>query len=330
MQRGNAAAVEPVAVEAGDIRETVEPIDAAIEPRRQVLVRAQRSGRVQELRARLGDPVRAGEVVAMVADPVLEAEVREAAVAMRRSREALARLRSLYAEKVVPPAELEAAEFEYQAAEARMAALTAQQRQLSVRSPLSGRVTAEHVEPGEVLGVAAGGGLSATFPIVTVATVDQLIARVHIDEADAPKVGVGQAASITVPAVREAPIPGRVESVAPAPDTSFSGTAYEAVIALGQPVPGLLPGLRAEVRIVVQESRGVLRIPREAVFPCGASSCVFVLRGESVRRRKVETGIRDAVRVEVRTGLSTADTVVVGFPESLRDGDTVAPRRAPR
>lgn len=324
--------VEVVGVTREDVVQTVTATTAAIQPRQEIVVGADRSGRVAELRAHLGQAIRRGGVLAVVADPVLNAEAAQAELDTGRTNRNLERARALRSQGFIPAAELEAAAYDYNSSLARMRTLRERQRQLVIRTPISGTVTAEHVRAGEMLGGSADGQLrTVAFPIVTVATMGDLVARAYIDEADIPKVHPGQEALVTIEALDARVLQGVVERVAPAPSVNTAGSTYEVIITLRGARDLGVAGLTADVRVVVGRAAGVVSAPKEAVYPCrGGGRCVFVLGGDRAASRPVETGISDASQVEIRRGLVVGERVIVGFPQDLRDGERVAVRAGRR
>lgn len=320
--------VETTEVVREDVVQSLAAISATIEPREERIVAADRAGRVAELRARLGRRVRRGDVIAVLADPVLEAEVSQAELDVDRARRSLERTRTLRASEFVAPAELEAAEYQYRSAAARARLLEARGDQLVLRAPISGTVTAEHARAGEVLGGSVEGlQRSLAFPVVTVATTGDLVVRAFFDEADIPRVTRGQLAVMAVEALEGRAFRGVVERVAPGPSFTAAGSSYEVLIRLAGVQTALLPGLNADVRVVIAQATGALSVVREAVIPCGADRrCVFALAGGRAALRPVATGISNASRVEIRSGVTAGESVLVGFPAHLRNGARVAVR----
>jgi hypothetical protein len=71
-------------------------------------------------------------------------------------------------------------------------------------------------------------------------------------------------------------------------------------------------------------ARPITLVPKAAVRTEGATSYVFVVRGEIVERRAIQTGGADGDRLEVRAGLQNGDRVVISPPDTLQDGMRIA------
>lgn len=85
-------------------------------------------------------------------------------------------------------------------------------------------------------------------------------------------------------------------------------------------------GYRVEVRIVVWEGEGVLKVPTSSLFRHGEDWAVFAVDGSRARLRVVEVGHRNGTEAEVRSGLRDGERVVLHPSDRLADGERIAPR----
>lgn len=90
----------------------------------------------------------------------------------------------------------------------------------------------------------------------------------------------------------------------------------------------LLPNINVEVRILVNERRGVVVVPREAVGEDGGQHYVFVVEGNTVQRRNITVGIANASNYEVLVGLTSGDVVALPRDRRLRTGMEIRPTEA--
>jgi hypothetical protein len=95
--------------------------------------------------------------------------------------------------------------------------------------------------------------------------------------------------------------------------------------------PRLLPDMGVKVTFhrppegaATASTQPVTLVPKTAVRSEAGASVVFVVRGDVVERRAIQTGPADGDRLEVRAGLQAGDRVVVAPPETLRDGMRIA------
>jgi Cu(I)/Ag(I) efflux system membrane fusion protein len=172
---------------------------------------------------------------------------------------------------------------------------------LTLRSPVSGVVTQKSVVEGASL--EAG----ATPYELTDLSVVWVLADVY--ETELARVKVGDAATLRLEAFPGREFGGRVLFIDPLLDPR-TRTA-RARLAFANPGAELKPELFGQVTIR-SARREALRIPADAVVPTGVHSVVFVSLGDGkFQPREIQVGQRDGETVEVLTGLSAGESVVV-------------------
>jgi RND family efflux transporter MFP subunit len=95
------------------------------------------------------------------------------------------------------------------------------------------------------------------------------------------------------------------------------------------PNPGgkLIPGMYTETELSLREKKDVLTIPLEGVTRNGEVSTVLLVNPQgTVEERHIQLGMEEASRVEVLSGLSEGDMVIVGNRSSFRNGEKVEPK----
>jgi RND family efflux transporter MFP subunit len=151
----------------------------------------------------------------------------------------------------------------------------------------------------------------------------QVQARVH--EALVSRVRVNQAARVRVDAFPGRRLSGRVTQVSPVASQqdwlAADVKVYPTTVALEGDVTGLKPGMSAEVRLTVEQRRGVLRLPVPAVLGPGDKRVCYVREGNGIAERVVTLGTSDGEFVEVTGGLKEGEQV-------LRDPRALAARLA--
>src|SRR5262249_52222959 len=138
-----------------------------------------------------------------------------------------------------------------------------------ITSPIDGVVTDLPLYPGEM---AAAGA-----PIVTVMDVSKVIARVHVSQADATEMRVGNDANLIGPT--GAPVPAKVTHVSAAIDAS--STTVEVWIEADNANGRLRPGASTRVEVIARAVSNALVIPAKAILasPSG-STFAMVIDGE--------------------------------------------------
>ncbi len=217
------------------------------------------------------DRVRAGQVLAQLDPTFLKAQVAQnradltrAEVQFRQALRDSARTGPLAAEGLVSQAELDAALTTLDAARASVesarAALDRAETNLryaTISSPIDGVVVSRDVDVGQT--VAAS--LSAPTLYTIAQDLTQMQLEAAVDEADIGAIREGQPADFTVDAYPELRFAGTVHQVRLAPQTISNVVTYTVVIRVDNADLKLLPGMTANVSVLVDAARGVLKVP---------------------------------------------------------------------
>jgi HlyD family secretion protein len=203
-------------------------------------------------------------------------------------------------------------------ADAKIAVALARLERTRLRAPFAGVIAEINGELGEFVTPSPVG--IATPPTVDLIDTSCLYISAPIDEVDAPAVVAGQEAIITMDAFPDRPFPGFVRRVAPyVLDAEKQARTVEIEAEIKNPQSEkLLPGYSADVEIVLDTRENVLRVPTQAIVE---RTRVFVLNGQTLEERAIETGIRSWEYAEVLSGLAAGDRVVLTVDrEGVEDG----------
>ncbi|MFI6816813.1 efflux RND transporter periplasmic adaptor subunit [Nonomuraea sp. NPDC050328] len=180
--------------------------------------------------------------------------------------------------------------------------------------------------------VATGVPVSAGDTIVTVTDISELTLAADIDETDVLLVKPGVRAEVELDAVQGATYTAQVQAVGVTPEQNTTGgVSYPVRLALGEgvfddgsaaPVPK--PGMSAVTQIPVREARGAVAVPASAIVTSGRDSVVWAVRDGRAERRVVKLGAQGDTLVEVISGLTAGERVVVKGADSVRQGQTLS------
>lgn len=322
--------------------------------RRQATVSAKITGKVTQVLIEEGQHVQAGEIMAELEDTTegaqlnlsrarLDAsrsELRQLQVQLDDAQRTLRRNRELAERKLVSQSLLDSAQAEAEALAAQLATarenVRVAQRQVevsqrnldetTVRAPFAGVVTVKAAQVGEIVSpLSAGGGYTRTG-IGTIVDMDSLEIEVDVNENFINRVQPGQKTTATLNAYPEWKIPARVIAVIPTADRSKATIKVRVEIlekdARILPEMGVRVAFLGEERPQGEKLEGVL-VDAAAIKNDGGAKVVYLIRGDSVERRAVTTGIKRGERVQVTAGLSPGDRVALGPLEQLSDGSTI-------
>jgi RND family efflux transporter MFP subunit len=157
--------------------------------------------------------------------------------------------------------------------------------------------------------------------ILTVVQVDKLRVVITVTEKNAAAVKVGQSAHVELDAMPGKRIEGQVVRVAPTLDPTTR--TLDAEVHLTNEKEELRPGMFGHGAIVVETHPKVPIVPVVAMQITDGKRFVYVLAGDKVQRREIQTGYDEGNWLEVKSGLKEGDEVVVAGMDGLADGAAV-------
>ncbi|MBN8805211.1 MAG: efflux RND transporter periplasmic adaptor subunit [Sphingopyxis terrae] len=301
-----------VAPAAGGELDAAIPAAATVEatPDAVAVLTARAPGTVTRIFKRIGDPVRAGETLALVEsrDASTIATDRDAAAARERlAARQLEREKRLLGQGVSPRADYEIAEANLAVAqaEARRASAAAgaakvasDGRSVAVVSPVTGRGTAAQANLGQFV--------AAESELFRVADPSRMQITASLPPADAGRVRAGDRVELTTNDGRM--IEGRVRSETGVVDP----TTRSATVVITPSVAGtLLPGQLVKARIFASGgaiTNGVM-VPQDAVQTIGDRTVVFVRTTKGFRAQTVQVGGRSAGLVSILSGIKAGTPI---------------------
>ena len=150
-------------------------------------------------------------------------------------------------------------------------------------------------------------------PVIDLIDPDALYVSAPIDEADVARIRVGLPVRITLDAFRGQSFDGTLSYVSSFVETRQEQNRtlrVEAVFQRTELPANLLPGLSADIEVILDAREGVLRLPTYALLEGGR---VLVIEADRLAERTVTTGLRNWSYTEVHTGLSAGEPVVVSL-----------------
>ena len=257
----------------------------------------------------------------------------EASSSQSRAAVLLAQRQQVLRDRGTRPVERLAAQAEVESATQALAMANERLDQLEVRAPFAGVVATVNVKAGEQTGtssappgVAPSGITAAPFTMIDSSA---LFVRVGFPDVDLTRLAVGHKAIVVLDALPDSSIVGSVLSIEPAPTVVNNVSITYVRVALSSQPKGMRVGMAAAVRVVVAETPNAIVIPaaglteslgvlsvRKVSPKSGTSVSTSPTTGNTVITEiTVKTGERSDGRVQIVSGLSTGDVVVV--PEAV-------------
>ena len=304
----------------------------SIVPRREVQIKPQVSGIVDELYVEAGQPIKAGQLIARIrtvasASNVNNAQnsIQAARVALETSQMELERQRPLFEQGVIARQEFNRLLADYKAKKQTLTAtendLQIAQRGTSrntggasnlIRSTITGLLLDIPVKAGS--SVVERNNFNEGTTIATVADMQTLVFEGKVDESEVGKVREGMDLNLTVGALENQAFPATLEYIAPKGVVEEGATKFlvRAKVRL-KPGQFLRANYSANGDIVLGRRTGVLAI-KESLLQFGKvnkdSVYVEVTTGpQQFRKQLIKTGLSDGINVEVVSGLRKTDKI---------------------
>ncbi|MHB1329103.1 MAG: efflux RND transporter periplasmic adaptor subunit [Gemmatimonadales bacterium] len=313
----------PVPVEVVPARsETV--IDAItatgqIEALQSIELRPDVDGRLIEIFVHEGAAVTAGAPLFKVDDAELKAQVAQAEANRDLAEQALTRTNQLLTEKAAAQADVERAEAGARSARAALELLKVRLDRTVVRAPWTGVAGARFVSVGDYV--------TQNTRLITLQTITPQRAAFQIPERYAERLKVGQTVSFHVAALQGREFTGRVDFVDP--QVALPGRTITVKAVVPNPRRELAAGMFIEVRLETTRRDNAVVVPEEAILALPSGTVVWVVNGDKPEQREVTLGVRSPGSVEILSGISAGDRVVVGGAERLTPVSTLVVTERP-
>jgi RND family efflux transporter MFP subunit len=188
-----------------------------------------------------------------------------------------------------------------------------------VRAPFDCTVLTRPVSVGQA--VSGSGGFNSGTEVLTIADLNSMIINAQVNQADVPRLKVGESVEVTIEAVAGLQATGVVERISPQATIKNNIKGYPARIVLRNVDPRVRPGMTANVKIPVASVANVTSVPLAAVFTeknpdtLQMERFVYVQQGESFEKRNVKVGVSDFFYAEIQEGLTQGEVVTLELPK---------------
>ena len=280
----------------------------------------------------IGDRVEAGQLVAQIDAPDIDAQLLQARAQLEQNRAALEiaqvtfeREKRLLDQKVVAKQEYDTSESTYdqavanvKAAEANVRNLTVQQGFEQITAPFTGVITTRNLDTGALIASGGGNGVA----IYTEVQEDILRVFINVPQAYIANINVGQEVDVTANDYPQKVFKGKVARTADALDPTARTESVE--IDLPSEQGKLVPGMYLSVRFKVQQNEPALVVPANTVDIRREGPRVAIVGGDGrVNYRQVKLGRDFGKTMEIVSGLQGAESIVINPTTDLVEGQKV-------
>lgn len=300
---------------------------------------ARSSGYVKQWFKDIGARVSKGELLAEIATGEIEQQLAEARANraqvqsnLQLARTSFERWQGLRQRDAVSQQELDERQNTLKLVQANLAASEAVVQRLELQlsynrivAPFSGVVTKRNIDVGSLVDAGNGGAPKLLF---TLSQTDVLRLYVSAPQSVAPSIKAGQEAQVTLSELPGQSFTGKVVRTAGAIDPATRTLQVE--INLPNPDGKLLPGSYVQVALqAAGADKPVLTVPNNGLLFRPEGTLVATVVDGKVQLKKVTLGRDLGVRIEIQSGLSPQDKLIINPPDSLAEGDAVVANDAP-
>ncbi|ANY66932.1 hypothetical protein BBD42_10965 [Paenibacillus sp. BIHB 4019] len=270
------------------------------------------SGTIAKLNFKVGDKVKAGQVLATFeSEKDYDSQIEQTELSIKKQQVQMEQYQTKYKEAAGTEDEL--ATQQSIKTDMEMLALEIKQNQDSLTTMREDQLKVTEVVAtidGEVTEseVSVGDEVVANTVIASIVNYDLLDFVVQVDELDIPSVKVGQVVQVYLSALTDKTIEGKVASLAREGTASNGVSAYEVTISLDT-IDGVMTGMSGEADIILESRNDVVVVPVDAVIERGGKSFV-----------RVPTGTQSATGTQGANGAAGAQGAAGGSGGQGTDG----------
>ncbi len=275
------------------------------------------NGYVKQWLKDIGDTAKKGETLAILDIPEVNKQVEEATANFQLAKTAYDRWKRLRAEDAVSQQELDEKTALFRQTEAVLKRLRDLQSFGTVIAPFDGTITRRNVNMGDLVNAGNVGMAQALF---TMAHVDKLHVYVYLPQDRAGQIKVGDEVLITQNSAPDKPVKGRIARTAGAIDTSTRSLQVDVEVPNENRL--LLPGSYVEVALNIALGSALIIPTNSLIFGAGGPF-VATVKDNKILKKKVSLGIDYGLQVEIRSGLTADEDIILNPLDSITDGQTV-------
>ena len=206
------------------------------------------------------------------------------------------------------------AEAQVAQAQASLKQLEEQLAYTTITSPMDGTILSRDVEIGDAVSSILVLGSTATL-VMTVGDTSEVYVKGKVDESGIGSIYLNQPARIKVESFRDHTFTGRVTQITPLGVEKDNVTTFDTRISIENPGGELKANMTANAEILLEEHKGVLTVPEQAVLYDKDHKATVEIPDdkEKTGRRKlpVTAGLSNGTRTEIVAGLKQGDPVVL-------------------
>lgn len=285
-------------------------------------IHARVTGYVKQWFKDIGDTAKQGETLALIDTPEINRQVEEATANFKLAKTVYDRWKRLRAEDAVSQQEMDEKTGIYRQSEAVLNRLRQLQSFGTVVAPFEGRITRRNINLGDLVNAGNVGSAQAMF---NMARTDQLSVYIYLPQDRASQIKVGDEVSVYQTNAPDKIIKGRIARTSGAIDINTRTLQVE--VEIPNENNALLPGAYVEVAMQIALGNSLIVPTNTLIFGSGGPY-IAVVKDNRAEKKKVTLGIDFGTQVEIRSGLTRDDVIILNPMDSLVNGQAVITQEA--
>lgn len=273
-------------------------------------VAAEGSGKLVALLVKEGDQVQKGQVIAKLDEELVLLQIENAKLNIAQLKNDNTRFSTLRKEQAVSSVEAEKIELGLKTAEVQLKQLQKQLRACKVLAPFTGVVTKKMADLGSMV-------MPGT-PIVELTDIGQLKLAISVPERDVLKFKKGQKVAVSVDAHGDEVYNGSVYSISVQADALHNFKVQ--ILVPNKANAKILAGMYGSVTLQNNQTVTAMAVPRKALIGSTKNPQVYVVKNGKAKLTSFSPGTSDGNYIEVVSGLSASDEIVIKGQVNLEDG----------
>lgn len=278
-----------------------------VEPTIMVPIAPRVTAHLSELAASEGQNVKKGDILARLEDNEQQAVIADLTAKLSFAEKNLNRKQQLLKSQSISRDILDAAKSDYDSLVAQIEKAKIQAAYLTLIAPADGLIIKKDGEIGELI--------TAGQPLFYMSCCAPLRITAEVDEEDIPKITLGQDVLIQSDAFPDKVYNGKMIGITPKGDAVTR--SYRVRIGFDTNDHPFMIGMTVETNIIIQKIDNAMVVPLNAI---GKNNKIQIVENNILKIQNIETGIQNIESIQIKSGLNSADTIVIPYNEDLESG----------
>ena len=307
-----------VSVKVGTVKTEEVSLDFSangnFEPLQELKFSAEKPGRVVRVLVKEGDNVRIGQTLAIIRSEQISSDLQTAQASYQNAQADYNRFENAFKTGGVTKQQLDQAKLGLVTSKSRLQQAKVNIGDTNIKATINGIVNKRYIEPGSVLG--------ASTQMFDIVNVSKLKLKVTVNESQVASLKLGNTVQVSASVYPDTKFSGRITFIAPKADTSLN-FPVEIEIA-NNSSNDLKAGMYGTAEFASnQQKQSLMVVPRNAFVGSVSSNQIFVAENGVAKLKTVAAGRILGDKVEIISGLSDGETVIITGQINLQDGSKV-------